>query len=550
MGLIDWMVDKAMGKQIDKRVNQRLNVFKYEVPGKEYNLPRLAMFRQQEYKIWAAGNPADLMMFYGTYSLVPGEQSAGQRLLFWEWVRGINTVPKLHYPAPNMVINQMKSLIFADDLDIETIVLNDKKERLEKESIELGRELQNILEDNDMNEKYQTGVALETYSGSLAYRFVFDSELSDYPIVIPYPAERFKIRSKLGKIQEIVFEDDYKFDKKIYRLKSHYGKGYIMYKLWLLDTSKNLDRQVPIETVPELAEGYNDVIITLDGKTPIPILLATFKKNRTQTNDFEDTMYGGSDFEGLTDTFHLIDEIYSQKNLYLRRTRPIQQIDTRDVKKDKKGHEIIPKEYEFDTMITEGFGEEGKTKGLVRDVPEVNMTPYDTSIQDELKNIWRTIGLAYTTVGLEAHSANQSGVSLEIKERSTVIVRNNKIKLWDKFLKDTYRVLLIFNQLKNARENKQPDNTVVYTVDTTYDNVNFNIEFPVYNNQTFEERITTAQKALGVVFDYESAVEYALRKTYTEDQIKDIVVNMKIENNIPAIGDQIQEVTPIEEVEE
>jgi len=547
MGVRSWLVEKTLGKEIDKRIKGAYNVFKYEVPGKEYTLPRLAMFRQQEYKIWASGNPADLMSFYGTYSLVPGERSAGQRLLFWEWVRGVNTVPKLHFPAPNIIVNQLKSLIFADDLDIEVVAKNDKGERLEEESIKLQDELMAMLEDNDANEKYQTGVGLETYSGSLAYRFVYNSEISEYPIIIPYPAEKFKIRSTLGKIQEIIFEDDYKFDKKIYRLKSHYGKGYIKYKLYLLDENKNIGKQVPIETVPELSEGYNDVVITLDGKKPIPVLLAAFKKNRTQTNDFEDTMYGGSDFEGITDTFHLIDELYSQKNLYIRRTRPIQQISNRNLKHDKQGKEIIPKEWELDTLITEGDEALENKSGLRRDVPELNLSPYDASIKEELKNIWMNIGLAYTTVGLEAHSANQSGASLEIKERSTIIVRNNKIKLWEKFLKSTYKILLIFRELSKAKVNVQEDGTQIFKVDTIYDNVDFNIEFPMYNNQTFDERINTASKALGVAFDYEAAVEYALRNKYTEEEIKDIVVNMKIENGIPAIGNQLEDTIPVDE---
>ena len=42
---------------------------------------------------------------------------------------------------------------------------------------------------------------------------------------------------------------------------------------------------------------------------------------------------------------------------------------------------------------------------------------YDNAIQEELKNIFATIGMAYTSVGLEAHSANISGVALETKER-------------------------------------------------------------------------------------------------------------------------------------
>ncbi len=545
MSVRSWLVDKTMGKEIDKRVNEALNVFKYEVPGKEYNLSRLATFRQQEYKIWASGNVADLMKFYGMYSIVPGETYSSQRQLFWEWVRGINSLAKMHFPTPNIIINQMKSLIFADDLDIELGLLDEKGARKDKDSNALQDRLIKILEDNDSNEKYQTGVALETYSGSLAYRLVFDSELSECPIFMPYPAERVKLRSKLGRIQEIIFEDEYANENKKYLLKSYYGKGYIKYRLFLLKPGGDIDKQVPVDTVPELEEGYNDIVITLDGETPIPVILAVFKKNRTQTNEFQDTMYGGSDFEGVTDIFQVIDEIYSQKTTYIRRSRPIIQMTDRNIKHDKNGKEILPKEWELDTLITEGDEALENKSGLRRDIPELNLIPYDDSIKEEMKNVWMTIGLAYTTVGLEANSANQSGVSLEIKERSTVIVRNNKIKLWDKFLKDTYRLLLIFDQLNTASVSMQDDGVQVYQIGTIYDNLDINIEFPVYNNQTFEERIDTATKALGVVFDYGSSIEYALRNRYTEDEMKEILINMKIENGIPAIGNQLENTVPV-----
>jgi hypothetical protein len=209
MGLRSWLVEKVAGDIIDNKVNSQLNVFRYEVPGKELMLPRLAMFRQQEYKIWAEGNPADLIKFYGMYSLVPGEMETGSRQLFWEWVKGINNVPKLHYPAPEIIMNQMKSLIFADDLDVSVVVKGDKADddgnykEDEKASREMTTELLNILKENDSNEKYQTGCLMETYSGSLSFRPVYNDEVSEYPIILPYPAEKIGLRSKLGRYTKL-----------------------------------------------------------------------------------------------------------------------------------------------------------------------------------------------------------------------------------------------------------------------------------------------------------------------------------------------------------
>lgn len=528
MGLANWL----FGKEVNKMVNNRLNNFKYEVPGREIYLPKLASYRQQEYNVWASGNPVDLLKFYSTYRTIPGEWNENSRQLFWEWVGGINSVPKLHFPTPEIIINQMKSLIFSDDLDI---YVNTENETLD---VELTEQLKLILDENDSNEKYQTGIFYETYSGSVAYRFVYRPDVSEYPIIIPYPAERVRLRTTLGKIQEIIFLDEYAVGDKKYTLKSYYGKGYINHRLY-----NEKDIQVPIDTVEELKEGYGDYIFAKDGK-PIPILMATFKKNRSSSNEFIGTEFGGSDFEGLTDTFNLIDELYSQKNLYVRRARPFMQVSEKQLKMDDKtGREILPKEYELDTIVTRGadVGEK-ENQGFKRDLPELNVTPYDASIKEELKNVFMKIGLAYTTVGLEGIGANASGASLEIREKTTVIVRQNKIKLWDRFLKDTYRLLLIYNSLKDLTKGdvSNNDGVTTYNIKDTFD-YKYTIEFPVYNNQTFLEKVEEASKALGVVFDYKSAIDHALKDLYTQEEKDAIVRNVKIENGVPLIGDELIE---------
>jgi len=540
MGVRSWIVNKLAGDIIENKVNGALNVFRYEVPGKEQSLPRLLKFRQQEYKIWASGNPIDLLKFYSTYSIAPGEFDAGSRQLFWEWVKGINTVPKLHYPAPEIIMNQMKSLLFAEDLDIYVSVPNAKADgEDEKLSKEMTSTLMKILLDNDHNEKYQTGTMYETYSGSLAFRPVFNQEISDYPIIIPYPAERFKLRSVLGKVQEIIFLDEYIVDTKKYELRSHYGKGYIQYRLYEKGAEESSDKQVTLDKVPELASGYDDIVITLDGEKPIPLLLAAYKKNRSVSNEFIGTEYGGSDFEGITDHFHLIDEQFSQKNLVIRRSRPMTTMSVRFLEKDKDGKEIIPREFKQDTVIIRGDEGTNSINKPERDVPELKVMAYDESIKNDMKTIWSKIGLAYTTVGLEAHSANISGAALEMKEKSTVIVRSNKIKLWQKFLKNTYQLLMIFNSLKDSNITNGEDNTI-YHIKDMFD-FNYIIEFPMFNNQTFDELLDEAIKANGVAFDQERTVKYALRnKGYTDDEIDEIVKNIKIENGIPLIGDQLQ----------
>jgi hypothetical protein len=534
------LVKALFGKELNKMVDEKLNDFKYEVPNREQSLPKLLTFRQQEYNVWASGNPADLLKFYGNYTMNPSETSAESRQLFWEWVAGVNTVPKLHFPTPEIIINQMKSLLFSDDLDIYVNVEKEKmlddsgKEKDDKLSEETTNTLREILLNNDSNEKYQSSVMYETYSGTVAWRYVMDSELSDYPIIIPYPAERVELKSKLGKIQEIIFLDEYKYRDKKYTLKSHYGKGYIKYHLWFRN------KEVALNTVPELAEGYDDIVITLDGTNPIPIMLATYKKNRSSSNEFMGTEYGGSDFEGLIDTFHLIDELYSQKNLYIRRARPFMSLTDRQVTMNDKGKATLPKEYELDTIIRRGNAEDKTTSDVQRSLPDLLVTPYDDSITREIMTCFLKIGLSRTSGDFEGVGANASGDALERREKSTIVTRQNKIKLWKSFLQNGFRLLLIYNSLKDNTPT-MADGVQTFKIDNDFD-YTYQIDFPTYNNQTLIEKLEEATKAKGLVFDTKTTVEHVLRDLYTKEEKAEIVKNLKIEEGIPLIGDEFNEV--------
>lgn len=520
-------IDRTVERKVEERMKNKLT---YRVPGEDKVKTKLLAFRQEEYRIWAKSNPAELLRFYGTHRIVPGEHSGGERQLFWEWVSSVSNVPKTHYPAPESVLNHMKSLLFSDVLEITFETGNQKTNKKLSDRFDL------ISNDLDLYELLQTGSVMETYSGTLAFKFIFDSEVSSFPMIKPYPAERIRFRSKYTKVQEIIFEDYFKGkNDKTFTLNSIYGRGYIRYEL--IDDK---DKVVPIDTLKETKDLKDIVILDKKTKKPIPLLLATWKKNRTTSNEFPEELYGGSDFEGIIDSFHLIDELYSLKTSYGRRTRPITGISETALPYDENRRKnVLPKEYEFDTLILKPSLDADKMNTLFqRDVPEVDFTPYDDAILSEMKTIYQKIGMAYTSVGLEAHSANISGAALETKEKSTLIVRANKIKLWNKFLKDTVKLLLIYEDLNSSiiREDKDQINI---EVDNLYENLEINIEFPAYNNQTFEEKIEAVSKAINAqVMDIESAVRRAFPEL-SEEEIKIMVRNIKIENGIPIIEGQM-----------
>lgn len=530
----EWLGDKFFNINgvVDKKINERLeNVYRVKTPGKEMQKDVLFNYRQREYKAWALDSASKLLEFYST-KFAPQPYDA-ERMLFWSWVKGVE-VPKLHYSAPQRIINQMKSLLFSQELDININSGNKSRDK------ELKKDLDRILEDNNLYELLQKSVNYETYSGTLAWKPVMDTEVSDSPIVEAYPAESIVFKAKLKKAQEIIFIDEYLVNKKYYYLKSIYGKGYIRYELW----DDRFKKQVPLSTVQELSGYKNIVVLGRDGK-PIPMLLATYKKNREVNSEFPESLYGGSDFQGVVDSFQLIDELYSQKQLVVRRSRPTQTLLEEQLPyNEETGKTSIPKEYKYDTVVVRKTSDVKDNGRFSRDIPQLMVEQYDRAIQEELKNIFATIGMAYTSVGLEAHSANISGVALENKEKATVIIRNNKIRLWKQFLKDSLRLLMIMDSLKTA-DYSVDEETITFRIDNLFD-YEYQVEFPGFHDLSIDEKVDTASKLINNgIIDRKTAFVRVFGDEYEDDEVDEIIRNSKLESGIPLLAEEVP--TPQEE---
>ena len=142
--------------------------------------------------------------------------------------------------------------------------------------------------------------------------------------------------------------------------------------------------------------------------------------------------------------------------------------------------------------------------------------------------------MAYTSVGLEAHSGNISNDALLTKEKSTVIVRSNKEKLWKKFLIDAFQLALIFNSLKTLTAPKESDGTVTFTLPDLFD-YTYTVEFPEYSKQSFEERLETVIKGLsGGAFDYQTGIERLFKDELTvkEKEVVELIDRYRVSNNV------------------
>lgn len=526
MGKIrNWILEKmGVGAMVQKEVDNRLSI---RMPTADENDQALLEYRQREYKLWANSNPDKLLYFYKTQHTVTTDGVMYNRQPFWRWVGTKPSVAKFHYPAPESILNYMKSLLFGTGIEI-TIYDDDKNKAKELNEIK-----DEMLEEININHLLQVSSFMETYSGTLAYRFVIDTDISDTPIIIPYPAERIEFTKKYDRAIEVIFKDYHKIKDKVYTQKSIYGYGYIDYELY-----NDKGKQVPLNAITQTEDLKPVVFKGKDGK-PIKMLMCSWKQNRTHSNEFPEELYGGSDFEGIIDSFHIIDETYSTKVNYQRKTRPIVSYSIDALPRDKSGNVRKPKEWEHDAIeLDPRQTADDLSKLIYRSVTEINMDGYDKAIEEEMKTIFQKIGIAYSSAGLISLPSNVSNEALTTIEKATVVTRDNKIALWKPFLIDTMILAFIYKDLIEAGVKENADG-LIYTVDVEKYDFNIAVEFPDYHNQSFNEKLEIVSKAYreGLI-DLKTAIEW-LYEDLDEEQVKLMVVRIKQEQGNTLLRDEV-----------
>lgn len=493
----------GVDRVVENKINQAM--LNMNAPNSIMN-PQLLEYRQREYKTWASSNANNLLIFYK--SVQEPTLTETNRLMFWEWVGGIN-VPKVHYPAPEILLNYIKGILFSGDVEIS---ISNEDEKVQQE---YNDRIDRAKKDINFDEFTSNGSLFETYSGSLAAKFVIDKEVHDKPIIQLYPAERFELRTKYGKTVEITFLDEYWKGTKVYTLRSRYGKGYIRYELWYEN------KQVKLSTLEE-TKDLEDIMFNKD------VMLATWKKNKTVSNEFSELPYGGSDFEGITDIFHSIDEIFSTLVLYIRRNRPVMGVDESLLPVNKDGSATVtPKEYQFD-MLKFRNNDSNKDK-IYRDNPEIKTDAYMTSIAELMMSAYQKVGMSHATVNDSGIGANASGDSITKREKSTMIMRDSKIKLWIPFIENVMRLYFVC-------EDYMKNNIIT----RLYDDLEWSITFADYNGQTFAEKVEELSKAKASgLIDTATAIDKLYRNDLTEEERKELVKNAKLEAGVPLFESEV-----------
>lgn len=232
-------------------------------------------------RLWYRGDPSELDQFFKQAAT-----DAVTRSRFWAAVPSEDLgIRKIHSGLPGMIVGVLADLVTADldGIELET----DAFQTLWEE----------ISTDNKFPKLLGEAIAETLVTGDGAFKITIDPDVSELPILEYFAGEHVDYEHVRGRLKEIYFWSLHEANKKVYRLRETYGKGYVTYTLY-----DDKDREVPLGTVPELADLVD---VTYAGDFIMGVPLCVWESPKWKDR-------GKSLYSNKTDSFDALDEVISQ----------------------------------------------------------------------------------------------------------------------------------------------------------------------------------------------------------------------------------------------
>lgn len=210
-----------------------------ESTGLSVNIEELLDFEANAFvnEIWYRGDGYELEQLYKS---IPDYKYS-----FWgaACTKGLE-IRKIHTGLPKIIVNTLTNICVDDMQDI-------KIEHAGKDNA-----WQEIEQENDFKNLVKKAVRKALVTGDGAFKISIDTEISQYPIIEFYEADRIEVKRSRGRVKEIRFKKCFKKSGISYVLKECYGYGYIKYKLY---NSENVEISLDkLESTKDLQDVYFD----------------------------------------------------------------------------------------------------------------------------------------------------------------------------------------------------------------------------------------------------------------------------------------------------
>lgn len=426
-------------------------------------------------RIWYNGDPDELSQLYSQMGSVGSSQN---KYRFWTAVPSPGReIRKIHTGLPGIMADTLTDIVMTDFNNV--TVPDNKKDDWE-----------NICRENGFKDLLDTAVRECLYLGDGAFKISVDANISDYPIIEWYPADRIEIITERSRLKEVVFKTSYRYNQREYVLCEHYGRGYISYKLY--DQMSN--QEVSLDAIPQ-TNGLYAVEYKDAGKFCMAVPMRFFKNPKQKER-------GKSIYGGKTDNFDALDEAWSQWMQALREGRSKTYIPEDLLPRNPKTGEIAnPNAFDNQFIkINSSMSESTESK---IDVEQPNI-PHDSYMATYITALDLCLQgrISPSTLGIDVKKLDNADAQRE-KEKTTLYTRGKMIDA----LQDTIPVLVdtIFKTVSVIRSESPED-------------VAATIEFGEYANPSFESQVETVGKAKQQgIMSNEAAVEELYGDTKDQD---------------------------------
>ena len=441
-------------------------------------------------EIWFRGEGYELEQLY--------QSIPDYKYSFWgaTSTKGLE-IRKIHTGLPKIIVNTLTNICVDDMQDVK--IANIGKENTWAE----------IEKENDFKSLVKKAVKKALVTGDGAFKISIDTDISQYPIIEFYEADRIEVRRERGRVKEIRFKKSFDKQGVSYVLKECYGYGYIEYKLYNMDG---------VEIGIEKLENTKDLKpVYFDKSFMMAEYLSFFSSDKWEGR-------GQSIFDSKRDNFDALDEAWSQWIDALRANRTKTYIPEDLLPRDintgaiRYGNPFDNRFIATGTPMQENAQSKIETQNGTIDCNSY-LNTYITALDLCLQGL-----ISPSTLGIDTKKLDNAEAQRE-KEKTTLYTRQTIIYA----LQDSIQGLIdkVFKTMNTMQKSALEDTEAEVT-------------FGEYANPSFESQIETVGKAkANGVMSIESIVEELYGDSKTDEWKAEEVKRIKEEQGIAEVEEPV-----------